>query len=74
MKIGNFVKPKPNSKFQLRSGSSFYSYAIVVSLQPFILVSHSGDMRWESTITVDDFEVDGEASSDELRICMKRLE
>ena len=54
MNVGDVVIPNPNvpfgQRFQLASGCSYYEFAICVSLEPFILVSHHADMMWIDTI------------------------
>lgn len=44
MNIGDVVTAVPG--FYLRCGSGVYTHAVVVSLDPFVLVSESGDMMW----------------------------
>jgi hypothetical protein len=39
----------------LRSGSKAYSYAICVSVAPFVLVSPRGDMLWRCTVNEPDY-------------------
>ena len=55
MKIGDVVVPEPRSGYVLRSGCSWYTHAIVVSLDPFVLVSEWGDMLWRATVRPDLF-------------------
>ena len=50
MKVGNIVKPTKESGFILACGSGWYSEAVVISEEPFVLTSLESDMRWESTI------------------------
>jgi hypothetical protein len=45
MKIGDIVVPK-NSKGMLYCSHYIYSYAIIKSVDPFILVSKLGDITW----------------------------
>lgn len=40
----------------LHSGCERYCSATVLSLQPFVLVSYLGDMRWSATVKVEDFK------------------
>ncbi len=44
MNIGDVVIPK--EKNYLHCASQIYSHAICISVDPLILVSDSGDMRW----------------------------
>lgn len=73
MKIGDVVKPKPDSGFVLRSGAEAYSAAVVISVEPFILTSEDATMKWQSTIVKEYFEVTGSVSEDILQNCMRRL-
>lgn len=73
MKIGNIVKPTSESGFILASGCGRYSEAVVISEEPFVLTSLESDMRWESTIKKEDFEVIGEADNSTLKKCNRRL-
>ena len=58
MKIGDVVAYKEGTVGRaLRSSIIEYPYAVVVSLDPFILISTDGDMMWRSTIRREDFEV-----------------
>ncbi len=77
-KVGDVVKPTPESRFTLRSGSDCYYNAVVVNYDPcdahpLVLVSTDTTMRWETTIDPNHFEVVGKASSDLLSRCRKRL-
>jgi len=56
----------------LVTGSDYYDHAVCVSVNPFILISKTGDMRW-SNKNADDFVSRGKASSVVLKTCMKRL-
>lgn len=56
----------------LFSGGDRYMCAVCVSVNPFILISREGDMRW-STRKIEDFVSTGKAPSDVLKICMDRL-
>jgi hypothetical protein len=59
MEIGNIIKPKKESGFFLRSGAESYDMAVVISLDPFIITSEESDMRWQTTVKEEDFEVVG---------------
>ena len=54
MKIGDRVIPKAH-RYVLRSGCGVYPYAIVKSIDPFVLVSEDGDMTWRATVKQEDF-------------------
>jgi hypothetical protein len=73
MEIGDIVKPKPESLFILVSGCDRYDKAIVVSLDPFVLVSEGTDMKWQHTIQKEWFDVIDRATPKLLKKCLKRL-
>jgi hypothetical protein len=58
MKVGDRVVPV--SPFQLASGSGRYNCAIVVSVEPFVMVSTTGDMLW-SRVDPTQVKVSGKA-------------
>ena len=70
--VGDIVQPISN-QFQLASGASRYEDAVVVSTEPFVLVSRFGDMRWGSTVEIENFRVTGWADEKLMSICNKRL-
>lgn len=47
MNIGDVVIPRTHGTI-FRSGCSVYSHAICVSVDPLILISEHGDMRWNN--------------------------
>jgi len=53
---------KPNGVGFLRSGAGYYECAVVASLEPFTLVSRTGDMLWRCTIKPENFIRSGRAS------------
>ena len=57
MKLFDKVKYLDNSKHKLHCASSYYPYAFVVSLDPLILISESGDMKWSCLDSVDELVV-----------------
>lgn len=57
MKIGDIVVSKDEKVFKLHSGCQSYAYAIVTSLEPFVLMSLEGDMMWDTTIKPEFFDV-----------------
>jgi len=74
MKIGDIVKPCDGGDNNLlHCGSGWYNDAVVVAIDPLILVSQSSDMKWESTIQDRKFEVVGTASDAQLKHCQRRL-
>ena len=73
LKVGDIVTPY-ESDFVLHCASGMYNEAVVISTKPFVLTSKSSDMRWESTVKVEDFrKVDGELDDETLQNCMRRL-
>lgn len=71
MKVGDIVTPC--SKTVLACGSGSYPCAIVVSVEPFILVSEEADMLWSKTVELENFIVRGQADEVMLKRCMDRL-
>ena len=70
MKIGDEVAAKQG---QLACGTGIYDSAVVGSLDPFALVSKSGDMVWTKTFTPDDVKVIGEVDKATMKVVNKRL-
>ncbi|WP_158138691.1 hypothetical protein [Vibrio metschnikovii] len=71
--VGDVVEPiKPD--YKLASGCSRYDSAVVVSVHPFTLVSHAGDMLWQSTVKREQFKIIGNVEGEDLDKCMKRLD
>ncbi|BCG50135.1 hypothetical protein [Ralstonia phage RP13] len=71
IKVGDIVRR--NDGQNLRSGAEMYGAAICVSLAPFVLVSEHADMRWESTVSIEDFHTTGQVDADHLKLAMRRL-
>lgn len=72
MQIGDIVTPVSGDP--LHCGSGFYPDAVVIQLEPLVLVSRSSDMRWQSTIQNRPFKVLGQASKSQLEKCRRRLD
>lgn len=72
MHVGNTVIPKPGCS-PLRSGCERYSYAVVASLDPFILVSPDGSMLWATTYDATSVELRGQATERESRRAQRRM-
>lgn len=70
--VGSLVKPK-DERHPLTSGCGIYSFAVVVSTNPFVLVSELGDMRWQSTVQMEDFEPFGFAEDKIFMGCLRRI-
>ena len=71
MEIGDLVVTN-SEQDPLRSGCSLYSHAVVIQVEPLVIVSKESDMRWGS-FTADRLAVIGKASDEDLAKCMKRL-
>lgn len=71
--IGSIVKPTKESGYVLACGSGWYSEAVVISDEPFILTSIEADMKWQATIKKENFELIGNVNEDVLNRCLKRL-
>ena len=69
--VGDVVCPTKDT--HLRSGSDWYTHAIVVSAKPLVLVSSEGDMRWSATVDDMDLKVVGKATRQTMKICNTRL-
>jgi len=70
MEVGDYVEAINGN--MLRSGACWYSEAIVMSVEPLILVSKSSDMRW-SCYPSEDINVVGRAPRVEVIACARRL-
>ena len=57
----------------LRSGASTYTSAIVVSTDPFVLVSDDTTMKWQETVKASDFECCGYVERELVEKCRARL-
>ena len=57
----------------LVSGAEVYGAAVCVSVDPFVLVSHTGDMRW-GRLKAEHFDVHEVVDDEILKVCMRRLE
>jgi hypothetical protein len=74
MEIGNVVQPTKKSGFTLRCGTGPYADAVLVSKEPFMLVSRSSDMLWSATVKSENFEATGEQVDEAtLNNCLKRI-
>lgn len=70
--VGDMVTYKPGAGV-LCCGSGTYDRAMVVSTDPFVLVSPSGDMLWSATVDPADFEHVGLATRRTLIAGLDRL-
>lgn len=68
---GDMVVPTDGN--WLRSGAQAYDFAIVASLEPFIIVSEQGDMLW-STRLPENFSPIGRASQPMMDAIKDRFE
>lgn len=69
VRIGDIVMPISGAN--LRSGASVYNSAVVMTLDPFVLVSEGTDMKW-STLRVEDFTRIRKAKKSVFNNCWKR--
>lgn len=77
MQVGDVVVPSVASRRNGRSfhcGTGYYSHAIVGCLDPFVLVSSSGDMVWSKTWHKEEVTALCQASADIIQIVEARLE
>ncbi len=72
MSVGDVVAPI-SDEHRLVSGCNYYAGAVVVSMDPFVLVSTMADMRWSHTVKCGHFYTVGVAEPSTLKKCMKRL-
>jgi hypothetical protein len=73
MKIGYIVSPVEGGKGHLRSGSEAWSGAVVVSVDPFVMVSPCSTMKW-SQCDPNDFKAVGIAQPATINEAMTRME
>lgn len=71
LQVGDIVAPTRHIGV-FRSGASSYECAVVVSLEPFALVSVLGDMLWTTTIKPEDVRVVCKGNPEEIAEAMKR--
>ena len=72
MKTGDVVIPWGGCRFILASGSARYTHAIVVSVEPFALVSEGGDMVWSATVKPEFFTPLCQAHPDIVAVAVAR--
>ncbi len=68
--VGDVMVSRPG-RDPLVSGCEFYTHAICVSLDPFVLVSQEGDMMWTCR-GIDTVESCGPASEEESAAAFDR--
>ena len=77
MKIGDVAISRIDQEGRmvnpLRSGCSYYTHAIVASVDPFILISEEGDMKWSATVAPSDFIFLCQAHPDITGVVLERL-
>lgn len=71
IQVGDIVWRKDG--MQLRSGCCAYNIAIVISICPFAIASKDGDMLWQSTVKLEDFEALSKAPEPWYSKAMRRL-
>tara|TARA_R110000772_G_scaffold79172_3_gene169503 strand:- start:2674 stop:2961 length:288 start_codon:yes stop_codon:yes gene_type:complete len=74
IKVGSIVKPTTESGEILRCGMGMYDFAIVISVNPFILVSDCTTMMWSCTVNIEDYYHVGKADDKHMLECVKRDE
>ena len=72
MEIGDIVEPI-NPRNVLHCGSGVYADAVVVNIDPFVLVSRCTSMKWSATVSIEDFDVIDFADAAQLERCMRRM-
>lgn len=72
IKPGDLVAYKSGAGV-LACGSGYYMHAVVASINPFRLVSTSGDMMWTATVEIENFEKTGEADRETLLAVLDRF-
>lgn len=71
--IGDLVEPV-SAEHQLASGGGCYAFAVVISVDPLVLVSEQADMRWSATVAAEHFKAFGRANPLMLERCMGRID
>lgn len=73
LQVGVMVRSRDPQGNPLRSGSEVYPGAIVVSVDPFVMVSYEADMRWSSWDPSDVIILE-RAPEHMVKVAMTRLE
>lgn len=69
------IDPRVAGGHALRSGAEWYPCAVCIQVEPLVLASPQGDMRWESTLNRTPLLSLGiKVDSNTLAQAMKRLE
>lgn len=71
LRVGDSVVTMPGHA--LRSGATWYPYAVVVQVDPLILISEDGDMKWSAMLDRLPLKVTGRASTAALNKANMRL-
>jgi hypothetical protein len=71
--VGDLVEPV-SAEYQLASGCGRYEFAVVISVEPLVLVSEQADMRWSATVAAEHFKAFGRANPLMLERCMGRID
>lgn len=72
--VGDIVETKNENNFKLHCSTIIYDSAVVVSLEPFTLVSKCTSMKWVSTVKKEYFNVVGKADKNILQRCKGRID
>jgi hypothetical protein len=74
IKVGDIVIPA-SATSSLRSGGSWYPFAICVATTPlFTLVSEDGDMKWSTTLPSMPLRAIGRATPEQMAVASKRYQ
>lgn len=71
--VADVVRVHNDSGFVLRCATQMYDTAIVLSVEPLVLASMCGNMRWSATVSQRDFEFVRKASAGEYDRVSRRL-
>lgn len=66
IEVGDIVEPKPGWN-TLRAGRTAYGEAVVISLDPFILISEDGAFQWHGGNEPKNFNMVGTVNDQKLR-------
>jgi hypothetical protein len=72
-RLGDIVEPDDKKQHILACGSGTYAYAVVVSMDPFVMVSVDADMLWRMEKPEHYVKVDHVTDPKTLATCLNRL-
>jgi len=77
MEVGSIVIPVSGMKLESPATTNVetleYGFAIVISMSPFVLVSERADMRWQYTVSRENFVPIGKVIPEVFEKCKTRL-